>query len=181
MNNDSYDNSGLNMFSINPILQEIETNPKTVKTFGNQTIDGDKNFTGTVTIENEIIHNSSSFSTKDGIIHQLRDNTADLLDYGNYATYNDGADKYKGIINKKMTDKFYVFHNQINEPTTSLNLGTQNLGTLVIREPTADNEAATKKFVEISEVADLVSYLCSDSAKSITGAGLQIDGGWTSQ
>jgi 3-hydroxybutyrate dehydrogenase len=39
---------------------------------------------------------------------------------------------------------------------------------------------ATKKFVEISEVADLVSYLCSNSASSITGASLTIDGGWTS-
>jgi len=39
---------------------------------------------------------------------------------------------------------------------------------------------ATKKFVEISEVADLASYLCSNSASSITGASLTIDGGWTS-
>lgn len=42
-------------------------------------------------------------------------------------------------------------------------------------------QQATKKFVEISQVADLVAYLCTDSASSITGAGLQIDGGWTSQ
>lgn len=40
---------------------------------------------------------------------------------------------------------------------------------------------ATKRFVEISEVADLVVFLCSDSASSITGTGLSIDGGWTSQ
>lgn len=40
---------------------------------------------------------------------------------------------------------------------------------------------ATKKFIEITEVADLTAFLCTDSAKSITGAGLQIDGGWTSQ
>lgn len=38
---------------------------------------------------------------------------------------------------------------------------------------------ATKQFVEIDEVAELVSYLCSDKAKSITGAALSIDGGWT--
>ena len=40
---------------------------------------------------------------------------------------------------------------------------------------------ATKKFVEISEVADLVYYLSGDSAASITGAALSIDGGWTAQ
>ncbi len=40
---------------------------------------------------------------------------------------------------------------------------------------------ATKRFVEISEVADLALHLCSDSAGSITGTGISIDGGWTSQ
>jgi 3-hydroxybutyrate dehydrogenase len=40
---------------------------------------------------------------------------------------------------------------------------------------------ATKKFVEISEVADLVLFLCKESSSSITGASLSIDGGWTSQ
>ena len=37
----------------------------------------------------------------------------------------------------------------------------------------------TKEFVTVEEVADLAVYLCSDAAKSITGANLSIDGGWT--
>lgn len=40
---------------------------------------------------------------------------------------------------------------------------------------------ATKKFVEIEEVAEFVYFLSSDSASSITGASLSIDGGWTAQ
>ncbi|MCP4053538.1 MAG: hypothetical protein GY739_10795, partial [Mesoflavibacter sp.] len=149
MNNSGYDDDGLNIFDVNPIEEAINSNENTVKTFGNQTIGGDKVFTGTVTLENEIIHNSTSFSTEDGIIEQLKGNTGDLLDYGNYAVYNDGVStKYKGIINKKQTDKFYVFHNQTNQPTTSLNLGTQNLGTIIVREPVEDDEVATKKYVE---------------------------------
>jgi 3-hydroxybutyrate dehydrogenase len=40
---------------------------------------------------------------------------------------------------------------------------------------------ATKKFVEIEEIVELAYYLCSDSAASITGSGLSIDGGWTAQ
>ncbi|MEZ5413077.1 MAG: 3-hydroxybutyrate dehydrogenase [Opitutaceae bacterium] len=39
----------------------------------------------------------------------------------------------------------------------------------------------TKRFVEIEEVAALALYLCGDAAKSITGASLAIDGGWTAR
>jgi len=38
---------------------------------------------------------------------------------------------------------------------------------------------STKKFVEVSQVAALTRFLCSDDAASITGAMLPIDGGWT--
>jgi 3-hydroxybutyrate dehydrogenase len=39
----------------------------------------------------------------------------------------------------------------------------------------------TKEFVTIDQVASLAVYLCSDEAKSITGANLSIDGGWTAE
>ena len=39
----------------------------------------------------------------------------------------------------------------------------------------------TKEFVTVDEVAALAVYLCSDTAKAITGANLSIDGGWTAE
>ncbi len=36
-----------------------------------------------------------------------------------------------------------------------------------------------KRFVEPEEIGDMAVYLSSDSARSITGAALSVDGGWT--
>ncbi|MGL4239998.1 MAG: 3-hydroxybutyrate dehydrogenase [Beijerinckiaceae bacterium] len=39
----------------------------------------------------------------------------------------------------------------------------------------------TKQFVTIEQVAELMLFLCSDGAASITGSTYSIDGGWTAQ
>jgi 3-hydroxybutyrate dehydrogenase len=39
----------------------------------------------------------------------------------------------------------------------------------------------TRKFVQPEEVAELAAYLCSEWARSITGATISIDGGWTAK
>jgi 3-hydroxybutyrate dehydrogenase len=39
----------------------------------------------------------------------------------------------------------------------------------------------TKQFVTVEQVAELMLFLCSDAAGSITGSTYSIDGGWTAQ
>ena len=39
----------------------------------------------------------------------------------------------------------------------------------------------SKRFVGIDEVAAFVTFLCSDSARSVTGSMLSCDGGWTAR
>lgn len=39
----------------------------------------------------------------------------------------------------------------------------------------------TRRFIEVEEVAALALFLCGETARSITGAALPIDGGWTAR
>jgi len=39
----------------------------------------------------------------------------------------------------------------------------------------------SRRFVEVEELAALTLFLCSDAARSITGAALPVDGGWTAR
>lgn len=39
----------------------------------------------------------------------------------------------------------------------------------------------THRFIEVEEVAALAAFLCSNQARSITGAAIPIDGGWTAR
>ena len=39
----------------------------------------------------------------------------------------------------------------------------------------------TKRFIEVDEVAALAVFLCGEHARSITGAAIAIDGGWTAR
>jgi len=41
--------------------------------------------------------------------------------------------------------------------------------------------ASVKRLIEPSEIAELVAYLCSDAAASMSGAAIPIDGGWTAR
>lgn len=65
---------------------------------------------------------------------------------------------------------------QIESQAQSLGLSIEEVESQVFLKA-----SATGKMIEPSEVASMVSYLCSEKAKSITGACWTIDGGWTAQ
>jgi 3-hydroxybutyrate dehydrogenase len=50
----------------------------------------------------------------------------------------------------------------------------------VIREVILASQP-TRRFIEVEEVAALAVFLCSEQARSITGAAIPIDGGWTAR
>ena len=130
-----------------------------VRTSGDQTIGGNKTFNGTVTINNEIIHNHTTFSTVDGIIEQNKDNTLnDLADYGNYGVYNEGLGlgvRYRGIINKAGTDKFVVFNNCTSQPVSELETGTFDMATVLVKDATLPDECVNKRVFDAGQALKL--------------------------
>ena len=50
----------------------------------------------------------------------------------------------------------------------------------VIKEVILDSQPS-KRFVEVADLAGLTLLLCSDAGRSITGAALPVDGGWTAR
>jgi 3-hydroxybutyrate dehydrogenase len=58
---------------------------------------------------------------------------------------------------------------------------THNMTAEQVKRDVLLDAQPTKEFVTIEQVASLALYLCSDEAKSITGANLSIDGGWTAE
>lgn len=65
---------------------------------------------------------------------------------------------------------------QIDAQAKSLGISAEEVIQKVMLEP-----AAIKRLIEPREVADLVAYLCSDSASAITGAAWTLDLGWTAR
>ncbi len=68
-----------------------------------------------------------------------------------------------------------LVQNQIKDTAAARGISEEQ----VIREVML-GEQATKRFIEVSELAALTLFLCRDEAASVTGAALAVDGGWTS-
>jgi 3-hydroxybutyrate dehydrogenase len=75
-----------------------------------------------------------------------------------------------GFVHTPLVDK------QIDDQARVNNLPRERVMKEVILAP-----QPTKRFITIDEVAQLAVYLTTDSAASITGASLSIDGGWTAR
>ena len=69
-----------------------------------------------------------------------------------------------------------LVENQIRDKAQKENLTIDAASVKLLEE-----KQPSKTFTEISDIAELVLFLCSPAAKNITGSSMTLDGGWTSQ
>jgi len=69
-----------------------------------------------------------------------------------------------------------LVENQILDRSKKENISFEQASIKLLEE-----KQPSKTFTEVSDIAELVLFLCSPAGKNITGASMTLDGGWTSQ
>lgn len=87
------------------------------------TMDGDLTITGNLTVQGTTTQvDSTTVSISDPLVKYAADNSADTVDTGFYALYNDGSNKYAGLVRDASdSGKFILFEGVGSEPTTTVN------------------------------------------------------------
>lgn len=82
------------------------------------TLSGNLVVTGTL-----VSVDTTNMAVNDSIIELARNNAANALDIGFYGQYNDGSNRYTGLIWDTSSGQFELFSNTTVEPTTTLDTG----------------------------------------------------------
>lgn len=118
------------------------------------TLSGNLTVTGTlVTVD------ATNLTVNDSIIELGRNNGADVLDIGFYGTYNDGTERFTGLIWDTSSDVFELFSNTTVEPTTTLD--TAGVG---YTRATLKSYLNTGAFVSNSSVVNITANSTVSSA-----------------
>lgn len=88
----------------------------------NDTMSGNLTVTGNLTVNGATTTvDSTTVAVADSIIKYAKDNTSDSLDIGFYGLYNDGTDKYAGLVRDASdSGKFLLFEGNQTEPTSTI-------------------------------------------------------------
>ena len=79
------------------------------------TVSGNLSVTGTLVTVDAV-----NLVVNDSIISLGRNNGADILDIGFYGQYNDGTERFTGLIWDTTDDTWFLFANTVTEPTTTM-------------------------------------------------------------
>ena len=92
---------------------------------GDLTVDGNLEVNGTLTYID-----STTVTIGDNMLKLANTNSADTVDLGFYSLYNDGANKYTGLVRDASDSSYYLFEGLSTEPGQTINFGSVNLAEL---------------------------------------------------
>jgi len=100
---------------------------------GNVTISQDLRVTGNLYLGgNATSITSNNLTLTDSLIYLANGNPSDVIDIGFVGAYNDGTYKHTGLARDHNDDKWKLFDNVTDEPTTTINFGQATYGNLKI-------------------------------------------------
>lgn len=102
------------------------------------TLDGGLVVSGNLTVNGTTTTvNTSNFTTSDPVIYLAEGNTANTVDLGFVASYNDGTYAHQGLVKDASDNKWKFFKGVTDEPTTTVNFGQGSLDDVAVNNLTA--------------------------------------------
>jgi hypothetical protein len=92
---------------------------------GNLTVDGNLEVNGTLTYID-----SNTVAIGDNMIKLANNNVTDSTDLGFYSRFNDGADKFTGLVRDATNGEYTLFTDLATEPDQTINFGSATTATL---------------------------------------------------
>jgi hypothetical protein len=92
---------------------------------GNLTVDGNLEVNGTLTYID-----STTVTIGDNMLKLANNNIADSTDLGFYSKFNDGAEKFTGLVRDATNGEYTLFTDLATEPDQTINFGSATTATL---------------------------------------------------
>lgn len=112
-------------------LADNITVPNNLTVTGNTSIGGDLVVDGNLEINGTLTYiDSTTVTIGDNLIKLANSNISDTVDTGFYSRYNDGSDKFTGLVRDATDGSYYLFDNLSTEPDQQINFGSSTQATL---------------------------------------------------
>jgi hypothetical protein len=94
----------------------------------------DLNVSGNLTVLGTVTTvDATNLQVKDSMIKLADQNATDTIDIGFYGLYNDGSNRYRGLVYDASNGNFMLFSNTLAEPTTTLDTANTSLAVATLR------------------------------------------------
>jgi hypothetical protein len=155
-------------------LISLTSNDFTIDSRTNVTIGGDLHVSGS-----EFIADVTTYEVQDPLVLFGKDNATDNNNLGFNLQYNDGVDKWSGLIRDRTTKDFYLFQNASSQPTEtlatlpSIDSAVLHTGGLYLRDSSIDKKV--KLLASNSTVTDFELIMPPElAAGSLVNNGLGV-------